>query len=99
MEIFHIAEPDEWASRDDTYFPVGLAAEGFIHCSTQAQLAEVAARFYPDRDDLVLLTIETEAVSAILRFEDFDDAGEGFPHIYGPIALEAVTSHRDFSTV
>ena len=47
----------------------------------------LAERFV-GRDDLVLLEIDTDRLSAELRWED------GFPHLYGPLELEAVVSAR-----
>jgi Protein of unknown function (DUF952) len=46
----------------------------------------VAAAFYADADDLVLLRIDPALVPAGIRVED------GFPHIYGPLPVTAVTA-------
>ena len=48
--------------------------------------AGVAAAFYADAGDLVLLRIDPDRVPAEVRVED------GFPHIYGPIPVTAVTA-------
>jgi uncharacterized protein (DUF952 family) len=45
------------------------------------QLAGVAAAFYADAGDLVLLRIDPARVPAEIRVED------GFPHAYGPIPV------------
>jgi uncharacterized protein (DUF952 family) len=34
--------------------------------------------------------IDSERLKAPVRFEAMDPGGEEFPHIYGPIAVEAV---------
>jgi len=88
--VFHLAEPDDWARRADSYVPRGFEDEGFIHCSTAAQLEQVVRSFYPDRNDLVRLTIETVAVADLLVYEDLYEANELFPHIYGAIPLQAI---------
>ena len=50
------------------------------------QVEGVADRFYLGRTDVVLLTIDTSLLGAEVRTE-----GEGrYPHIYGPIPIEAV---------
>jgi len=97
MRIFHIAEADAWARRTDLYVTDTLETEGFIHCSTEHQLAQVAARFYAGRDDLVLITIDPDALGATLVHEDLYDMGEDFPHIYGPIPLSAVVDTVPFA--
>ena len=95
--IYHITSAAAWqqaqavgAYRGDT-----LATEGFIHTSTGAQVARTANRFYRDRTGLVLLAIDPALLSAELRYEPASD-GELFPHIYGPLNIDAVTSVRDF---
>ncbi len=57
-----------------------------MHCSYPDQLAGVAAAFYADAGDLVLLRIDPARVPAEIRVEG------GFPHVYGPIPVAAVTA-------
>jgi uncharacterized protein (DUF952 family) len=64
-----------------------LQEEGFIHCSTREQLPAVAAFLYGSYDgpdELVLLVIDP------LKYEAPEPGAEEFPHIYGPIPVEAV---------
>ena len=56
--IFHLAQPSDWARSIDVYSPASVDEEGFVHCSTGQQLAEVARTFYSGRNDLILLTID-----------------------------------------
>jgi uncharacterized protein (DUF952 family) len=65
-----------------------LANEGFIHCSRPEQVLDVLNRFYSHLPDLVLLWIDPEVVQAEIRWENVD--GEAFPHIYGPLDIDAV---------
>lgn len=95
--IFHIAETEAWASRSDSYTPTGFDEDGFIHCSTAAQLDRVANDFYAEGDDLTLLTIATERVGSMLVYEDLYEASELFPHIYGPLPLAAVVEAVGYS--
>jgi uncharacterized protein (DUF952 family) len=88
--VFHIALRASWeaAVRLGTYEAESLGREGFIHCSTAAQYLRVAQRFYRTSPDLVLIGIETERLTSPVRFDAAD--GEMFPHIYGPVELDAV---------
>jgi uncharacterized protein (DUF952 family) len=91
--IFHLAEPDVWAARSDVYRPPSVEEEGFVHCSTREQLLGVATAFYPGRDDLVLLTIDTRLLDeGTLVHEDLYDHGDLFPHVHGPLPARAVVS-------
>lgn len=96
--IFHITSAEAWATaqaagahRGDT-----LATEGFIHCSRTEQVAPVANAFYAARTDLVLLRIERERVTPEVR--DEPSGGDVFPHIYGPLNLDAVVEATPFAT-
>lgn len=92
--IFHLAARDQWQSPG--YRPPSLTDEGFIHCSTASQLVGVANQLYSERTDLLLVTIDPDALSAPVVFEDCYETGERFPHIYGPIDAEAVIAVEPF---
>ena len=99
--IFHIAERDRWqsglAQGHYTASTVGreLADEGFIHLSTDAQVAGVHDRFYRGVDNLVLLHIDEAKLSAPLVYEVVGDAPGLFPHLYGPLNTDAVVHVDD----
>jgi uncharacterized protein (DUF952 family) len=90
--IFHLATREEWerATRTGAYTTASLDGEGFIHCSTATQHAAVANAHLAGQTDLVLLLIDTDKLSSAVRFERPDAGGEAFPHVYGPIDLDAV---------
>jgi uncharacterized protein (DUF952 family) len=94
--VFHITERGGFAAALEagTYTADSLQSEGFIHCSTRAQVLRTAARFFGGRSGLVLLCIDTERIAASLRYESAD--GELFPHCYGPIPLDAIPAMIDF---
>ena len=78
-----------------TYAPASLRDEGFIHCSTIAQVIDTANRFYRGQDDLVLLLIDESRLKAELKHEapaivHGESAGELFPHLYGELNVDAV---------
>lgn len=95
--ILHLALPDEWAdavaagSYQRSTRGRSLAEEGFIHASFRHQLDGVAARFYADLDELVLLHVDRRALDADIKVEAVP-GGERFPHVYGPIPVTAVAS-------
>jgi len=64
-------------------------ADGFIHFSTAAQVAETAARHFADAPDLVLVAVNAAALGAALRYE-LSRGGALFPHLYGTLPLSAV---------
>ncbi len=66
--------------------------EGFIHCSKEDQVAGVLKRYFPDSTSLLKLVIDPSKVSSKLIFERPKTGNEEFPHIYGPLNLDAVLS-------
>jgi uncharacterized protein (DUF952 family) len=95
--IFHLAEPSDWSAGSPVYSPESVEQEGFVHCSTRDQLGGVARALYPDRDDLVLLTIDPDRlVEGTLVYEDVYEHGDLFPHVYGPLPTRAVVSTEPY---
>jgi uncharacterized protein (DUF952 family) len=90
--IFHIATSSAWvrARAVGAYEPPSLAADGFIHFSDIDQVVRIANIAFRGAQDLVLLCVATERLRAPLRYESSEKAGEGFPHLYGALNLDAV---------
>lgn len=63
--------------------------DGFIHFSFQHQLATTAAKYFANRDDLMLLEVDADALGDALKLEP-SRGGDLFPHLYGPLPLHAV---------
>ena len=87
------------------YRAESLSAQGFIHCSSLHQLLDVANNFYRGQHGLVILEVDPARLRAELRFEPPDHpavAGAApatdqlFPHLYGPLNLDAVVAVYDF---
>lgn len=93
--VFHITERSSFAAALETavYEAPSLSREGFIHCSTRAQIALTLSRFYAGKSGLVLLCIDAERLSDQLRYEPAD--GDSFPHCYGKIPLELIVAVFD----
>jgi uncharacterized protein (DUF952 family) len=62
--LFHIASTADWKPECASYAPAGLLTEGFVHCSTSDQVARVANELFAGREDLLLLRIDPNRVSA-----------------------------------
>lgn len=89
--IYHITSHAQWldALKDGLYRGDTLDTEGFIHCSTAAQVVAVANAFFRGRTDLVLLKIDSNLLHAEVRYEP-SEPRQLFPHIYGPLNPDAV---------
>jgi uncharacterized protein (DUF952 family) len=90
--IYHVTTQKEWeqAKINGAYKPAGFDSDGFIHCSTEEQVAGVLDRFYKGQTGLVKLKIEKVKLERPLLFELATDLDELFPHIYGALNIESV---------
>ena len=90
MLILHIATRAQWEAAQLTGLYDGntLKIAGFIHCCTPGQLMYVLIKHYPRAVDHAIVEIETEKVTAEIKWEGDP---QKFPHIYGPLNLSAVT--------
>lgn len=100
--IYHIAYADDWeqalARGSYTTSTRGhtLAEVGFIHASTAEQVELVANAAYEGEAGLVLLVIDEEELESEVVYEEVPGAAEPFPHIYGPINVDAVVEVLPF---
>ena len=94
--LFHIVPAREWEHAAEPFAPASLQTEGFIHCSVREQVPLVAAALFAGRADLLLVRIDPDRLAAAVRWEDCYETGEEFPHIYGPLPLDAVTDVRPY---
>lgn len=92
MMIYKIFRRPEWdafrAAGETAGAPVDLA-DGFIHFSTGAQVTETAAKHFAAESDLVLVTVDAQALGAELKWEP-SRGGALFPHLYRPLRLSEV---------
>jgi uncharacterized protein (DUF952 family) len=97
--IFHVTRADDWrAARAQGTYRISardrtLEEEGFIHCSYAHQVAHVVATYFHDVEALLVLVIDPQRVNADIRVESAG-GDERFPHIYGPLNLDAVVETR-----
>jgi uncharacterized protein (DUF952 family) len=95
--IFHITDAAQWYAAAATGVYTGstrgktLDEVGFIHCSFDHQVQQTGELVYRGAtDDLVVLTIDPARVDAEIKVE------QEFPHIYGPLHLDAVIAVDPF---
>jgi uncharacterized protein (DUF952 family) len=95
--LVHICAADDWRLAQDggVYRPGSLDDVGFIHLSAPDQVHLPANRLYAGRADLVLLHVDPDRVTDPIRWEPgvpADPESMLFPHLYGALPVDAVTS-------
>ena len=106
--IYHITSRSAWSEARDRgdYRAESLDTEGFIHCSTEQQVIPVAHQYYAGQSGLLLLVIEPALLEPDLKWEPPAEGapppgvpeGDLFPHIYGPINLDAIVKVFDLES-
>lgn len=96
--IYHFTEREtfEQAQTKGEYTPRPFEKDGFIHCSTKEQVLHVANFIAPKDGDLVLLKIDSEKVEPEIIYENLEGGTKLFPHVYGPLNLDAVLGSERF---
>jgi uncharacterized protein (DUF952 family) len=99
--ICHITTRAAWeaAKVSGEFRPPEFADHGMVHCSTPEQVLLIANAFFRGKTGLLLLIIDPARLESPVRWEP-PDANLGrlpgftenavFPHVYGPINLDAV---------
>ncbi|HET7056038.1 MAG TPA: DUF952 domain-containing protein [Thermomicrobiales bacterium] len=91
----HLTPEPVWRAQRSLpeYRPEGFAAGGFIHNTDgETEVLAVANRYYRgDARPYLLLDVDLARVTAPAIYED---AARRYPHIYGPIPLDAVLRVR-----
>jgi uncharacterized protein (DUF952 family) len=103
--ILHLAFVDQWAAAQQAgsyrWSTRGKSLDDgatFIHASRPEQVAMVANFAYDDvTEPLCLLVIDTTRLVSALCDEDLEGTGMTFPHIYGPLNLDAVVDVRPYT--
>ena len=90
--IYKIAPRDLWAQAEKagtfTGAPVDIA-DGYIHFSTHEQVRETAAKHFAGQTDLLLISVEADALGDALTYE-VSRGGALFPHLYAALPLSVV---------
>ena len=92
--IYHITTDHEWqqARSKGQYEAASLPEEGFIHCSEERQIPGILERYFKGKTGLVKLHIDTSRLTSALYYDWSPSVEDTFPHIYGPINLDAVVA-------
>lgn len=98
MIILHCLKETTWNKfkGKPNYGDEYIAHEGFIHCSDISTFRKVAPNFVEISEPLVLLCIDTSRVNAQIKWEDGDNCGTAYPHIYGLLNLDSVVNVLPF---
>jgi uncharacterized protein (DUF952 family) len=92
MLIYKIFRRPEWdafrAAGETAGAPIDLA-DGYIHFSTAAQVAETAAKHFATESDLVLVALNADTLGPDLKWEP-SRGGQLFPHLYRRLVLADV---------
>jgi len=96
--IYHIAATADWerAKEAGEYPADSLETQGFIHCSGRDQVVRVANALFRGVSNLTLLRIDPAKLTSPVVYENTSGGAEPYPHVYGPINLEAVVQVYPF---
>ena len=91
---------DKWnhSKNEGVYLDKSLDSEGFIHCSYPNQLVKVANKHFKGIENVLILCIDSRKLDCEVVEEDLSNLNELYPHIYGSINIEAVTSIINFQS-
>lgn len=98
MAIYKIFRAPEWQALmeagETDGAPVDLA-DGYIHFSTAAQVAETAAKHFAGESDLYVVAVPEASLGDALKWEP-SRGGQLFPHLYRPLRLADLAWVRPF---
>lgn len=88
---YHLCPATVWDSQkaEGSYLPEAFEQDGFIHATNGLEkLLWVANEFYQnDRRPHTVLVLDVSKLESPVRY---DDEGQAFPHVYGPLNVDAV---------
>jgi uncharacterized protein (DUF952 family) len=94
--VYRIVSDAEWRAVKESGVFRGSAhdaRDGFIHLSAAHQVEGTLSTHYAGRADLVLLSIQVDALAGAGRLEwEASRGGDRFPHFYGEIPIAAVVA-------
>lgn len=99
VSIVHALSRSDWQSFQERGEdrPDSLAEQGFVHCSKPGQIVAVADFNHPNSDEMVLLLLDESRIDPPVRYETTgENASSAYPHVYGPLTLDAVVESFPF---
>lgn len=100
--LYHVATKEDWQkAKSNNIYTVSTLGKtlndvGFIHLSYANQVKLVADFIYKGMSGLILLKIDSSKLTSKVVVEDVEGTDEKFPHLYGPLNLDAVVGISDF---
>ena len=90
--ILHCIRKVEWNKvKDKKQWGKDLIdKDGFIHCSTLEFFWRVAPNFNDINEELIILLIDENKLISPIKYEDGDNCGRYYPHVYGEINNDAI---------
>jgi len=94
----HLDSKVKWEKiKDQTYWGhESVENEGFVHCSPLKYLWRVLPNFEDEEDELVIICIDEDKLEPEVKYEDGDNCGRSYPHVYGTINNDAVIMVLDY---
>ena len=92
MMIYKIFRADEWAAFKATGETLGAPidlADGYVHISTGAQVAETVSKYFGGAEGLQILALDADTLGDALTWEP-SRGGDLFPHLYRLLRMEDV---------
>ncbi len=89
--VYKIVSRSEWTAANAIGMYVGStddSSDGYIHLSTETQLAETARKHFANKKDLLLIAIRSTELGPSLKWEP-SRGGELFPHLYAALPTTA----------
>lgn len=98
MIILHCMKQKTWEQikHTDSFGKNYLETDGFIHCSPIEYFWRITPNFKDIKEPLVLLCLDTEKINAVIKWEDGDNCGREYPHIYGEINTSAIINVLEY---
>lgn len=92
--LLHLIGAAQWRVALDAGAVVdaSLVTDGYIHLSGPEQVALPAERFFPAREDLLVLVVDRARLRDEVRWEPGVPESMRFPHLFGPLPVAAVTA-------
>lgn len=101
--LYHIAKATDWSQAQTAglYQVSSLTRsfdkDGFIHLAYAYQVHTIADLIYSETPDLQLLTIDPTKLKAEVKDERANYPDNLFPHLYGPLNIDAVVRVGSYS--
>ncbi|OUS07219.1 hypothetical protein A9Q96_07940 [Rhodobacterales bacterium 52_120_T64] len=92
MMIYKIFRADEWAAFEAAGETLGAPidlADGYIHISTGAQVAETVSKYFGGIEGLQILALDPDTLGDKLKWEP-SRGGALFPHLYRMLRMDDI---------